>query len=345
MKKQTKKIKRILFLLLCIGIGFLSASGKKVQASQEEPKAAECFLQRDGDGAEPETEERFLQRNGDGAEPRVEAEAERISLEKQMEDNRKRFFKEAGRQGIGKKQAEELFGRLLEDDIFQNGAMWMTGLRLEDIDGNGQMDMLVMVQEAEQIVFYGSGCLWFYMNEDTPYCFQEEDCPYYGSFDAFWGDVDNDENIEIVFSAQGSGCGAVGDSYKAIFKYKDHALKRMELPSDLEEDYDWGLTVDVIQEPAIDSYSAYCPYLDEILPFCRKNECPPSDTAHTVGGNARGFYNLSMAEYEGKNVLQASEYLYGEGGVADCVAIAQFLITWEEDGTPVVIKWWIEVNI
>lgn len=326
MKRQAKKISRMVLVLLCMGVGFLSASGKKVQASQEEPQALECLSKGDKDEAE------------------LGAEEERISLEKQMEENRERFFEEARRQGIGMEQAEELFGRLLEDDIFQDGAMWLTGLRLEDMDGNGQVDMLVMVQDAEQIVFYGSGGLWFYINDDTPYCFAEEDCSYYGIFDVFWEDVDNDENVEIVFSAQGSGCGAVGDSYKAIFKYKDHTLKQMELPSDLEEDYDRGLTLDVIQEPAIDSYSAYCPYLDEILPFGRKNECPPSDTAHTVGGNARGFYNLSPVEYEGKNVLQASEYLYGEGGVADCVAIAQFLITWEEDGTPIVIKWWIEEN-
>lgn len=43
-----------------------------------------------------------------------------------------------------------------------------------------------------------------------------------------------------------------------------------------------------------------------------------------------------------KKVLQASEYLHGEGGIVHDVAIAQFLITWEKDGTPKVVKWWIE---
>ena len=65
-------------------------------------------------------------------------------------------------------------------------------------------------------------------------------------------------------------------------------------------------------------------------------------TAQLAGGNARGFYNLSLAEYEGRNVLKASEYLYGEDGVADCAGIAHFFITWEEDGTPAVVKWWLE---
>ena len=203
-------------------------------------------------------------------------------------------------------------------------------------------DMLVMVQDAEEIVFYGSGGLWLYMNEDAPYCFEEEACSYYGIFDVFWADVDNDENAEIVFSAEGFGCGAVGDSYKAIFKYRNNTIERMELPSDLDVDYDQGLTVDVIREPEADSYSAYCPYLDEILPFHRKHGGQSPQTAELAGGNARGFYNLSLAEYEGRNVLKASEYLYGEDGVADCAGIAHFFITWEEDGTPAVVKWWLE---
>lgn len=116
----------------------------------------------------------------------------------------------------------------------------------------------------------------------------------------------------------------------------------MELPSDLDVDYDQGLTVDVIREPEADSYSAYCPYLDEILPFHRKHGGQSPQTAELAGGNARGFYNLSLAEYEGRNVLKASEYLYGEDGVADCTGIAHFFITWEEDGTPAVVKWWLE---
>lgn len=155
---------------------------------------------------------------------------------------------------------------------------------------------------------------------------------------------DIDENVEIVFSAQGTGCGAAGDSYKAVFKYKNHAIERMELPLDLEEDYDSGLRVELIQEPEADRYSAYCPYFNEKISFRGKNiegwELP--DTAQVTGGNVRGFFNLYPAEYGGETVLQASEYLHGEGGIAHCVAIVHFLIAWEGNGQPKVIKWWIE---
>lgn len=323
MKKRTGKI--ILFLL-CIGISSLAASGKKVRASQENTGVLGCFMQKTADVFKPE---------GGG---------EKGALEKQMKENREYFFEEARSQAVETKQAEKLYERLLEDAVFQNGSRKLTGLRLYDIDGNGQTDMIVMVQEAEEIVFYGSGGLWIYMNEDMPYCFEEEACSYYGIFNVFWADVDNDENTEIVFSAEGFGCGAVGDSYKAVFKYQNNTIQQMALPSDLDVDYDCGLTIDVIQEPEVDSYNAYCSYLDEILPFRRKNGDTPPETAQLAGGNARGFYNLSAAEYEGRNVLQASEYLYGEGGVADCAAIAHFYITWEEDGAPTVLKWWIEAE-
>lgn len=324
MKKWMKKISRVILILLCIGTAALCTSDEKVQASQEEPAAALRLLKAAGNRRALDTEK------------------EKSFLEEQIKADKERFYEEAERQGIGSEQAEELFGRLLADEIFEKGLMELTGLRLDDIDGNGQMDMLIMVRDREEAAFYGSGALWFYMNEDAPYCFQEEACSYYGMFDVFWADMDNDGNVEMAFSAEGSGCGAAGDSYKAVFKYKNHTLEQMDLPSDFEEDYDCGLIIDVIQEPAANSYSAYCPYLDEMLPFHRENGCPPPETAEVTGGNVRGFYNLALAEYEGKHVLQASEYLHGEGGTADCAATAQFLITWEEDGTPEVIEWWVE---
>ena len=37
-----------------------------------------------------------------------------------------------------------------------------------DIDGNGQIDMLVMVHDESEENFYGMGALWIYMNEDAP---------------------------------------------------------------------------------------------------------------------------------------------------------------------------------
>lgn len=108
-----------------------------------------------------------------------------------------------------------------------------------------------------------------------------------------------------MFSAQGTGCGAVSDSYKAVFKYRDHAIERMSLPSDLEEDYDCGLQVDLIQEPEIDRYSAYCPYFDEQIFFHAENieGYPPSDKARITGANARGF-----SIYASRNTMEKRYY-------------------------------------
>ena len=41
----------------------------------------------------------------------------------------------------------------------------------------------------------------------------------------------------------------------------------MKLPSDLDEDYDQGLQVELVQEPVKNVYSAYCPYFDELISF------------------------------------------------------------------------------
>lgn len=331
MERQKRKAGSIFLILLCVWLCFGCASGRQeAEGKQEE-------IENPFPGAEQEADVE------NQVSKEEEQEEEGFSPERQLKENEDFFWEEADRQKVGWQDGERCLQVLLGDDIFQGGAKKLTGLRIDDIDGNGQVDMLAMVLDAEETPFYGSGGLWFYMNEDEPYCFEEEDCSFYGWFEAFWADIDNDENMEIVFSAQGTGCGAVGDSYKAVFKYKDHAIERMELPSDLEEDYDQGIRVEVIQEPEADSYSAYCPYFDEQIFFHGENSMR-EDTlyeARCVGGNVRGFYDLRVAEYEGKKVLQASEYLQGEGGTVHGIADARFLITWE-DGTPKVIKWWIE---
>lgn len=337
MKKGLENTGGILIICLCVGLGILYAFCQRMGNAPKEVKK-EKTLQM------VQTVQKLLPEDADGTGQEAEKENEVFSPENQLKINEEEFYAEAKKQKVEANQAEELFGRLMEDEIFRKGAMALTGLVIDDIDGNGQADMLVMVLDGEEPAFYGSGGLWIYMNEDEPYCFDEEDCSFYGWFYAFWEDIDNDENVEIVFSAQGTGCGAVGDSYKAIFKYKNHRIERMELPSDFEEDYDCGLGVELIQESEADRYSAYCPYFNEKILFHGKNiegwELP--DTPQVTGGNVRGFFNLCPVEYEGKTVLQASEYLHGEGGTVHCVGIANFLITWEKDGTPRAIKWWIE---
>lgn len=365
------RIGRILILLLCMTACVSCAFGQGVQEEQAgalRPSAEES--RKDGqtpeeesstddqtpeeesstDGQTPEEGSSADSRTpgeerGEGAaldeENAVETD---FSPERQMQENKELFLEKAKEQKAETVLAERLFRRLVEDGIFQDGTRALTGLMIGDIDGDGQTDMLVMVQDAAERPFYGSGGLWFYMNADEPYCFEEEACSFCGWFDAFWADVDNDDNIEIVFSAEGTGCGAVGDSYKAVFKYRDHGIEQMALPSDLEEDYDQGLRVELVQEPVKNVYSAYCPYFDELISFRGENTAGRKlpETPQIAGGNARGFYDLCAAEYEGKKALQASEYLYGEGGTVHHVATAQFLITWEKDGTPKVLKWWIE---
>lgn len=52
--------------------------------------------------------------------------------------------------------------------------------------------------------------------------------------------------------------------------------------------------------------------------------------------------DLRCVEYKGGYAVEASEYLYGEGGHAHGVGIAKFIIVWDEDGNSRVDKWWIE---
>lgn len=240
------------------------------------------------------------------------------------------FYEKAEEQEIEWEEAEKYWERLLADNIFQDGTMELTGLVIEDMDGNGQKDLLVMILEREvkelPYVSYGSGCVWIYMNGDEPYCFAEEDACYFGVFESFAKDIDNDGNVEIVLSMMGYGV-STPDFYKVIFKYKSHNIEQMELPSDFAaDDFERGIHISVYQEPEKNRYSAYCGYLKEKIYFDAENASEAEAEAVCVGGNARGFYDLRPVKYNGKNALQASEYLYGEGGTMHGVAAAQFII-------------------
>lgn len=282
--------------------------------------------------------------DGEKEEKAENEEETDIAEETKKPDNCGLFFSMAEKCGMNQEEAAKFLQVLMKDNVFCDGSMKITGLIIDDMDGNNQKDMLVMVLDAKETPFYGSGCLWFYMNDDSPYCFKEEDCSYYGWFDVFWADIDNDENVEIVFSAEGTGCGAVGDSYKAVFKYKNHGFERMELPSDFEEDYDCGIYVEVIMEAQKNSYSAYCPYLEETISFQAENAYDETDSWQpgVAGGNVRGYFDLSCVEYNGKNALKASEYLNGEGGIVHNVGLAEFIIVWDESGEARIDKFWVD---
>lgn len=275
MKKRVEKIKYICMMLLCVGVTFGCVSDQDTNLSLE--TSTNIFVDQSEIVQTSNQEEE--QESSMQEESREETTQEVYSSERQMEQNEKIFYEEMEKQGIDQQTAKEYFQTLIEDNLFQDGEMALTGIRIDDIDKNGQKDMLVMVLDAQEMPFYGSGGLWFYINDDTPYCFSEEMCSYYGWFDIFWEDIDNDENVEIVFSAQGTGCGAVGDSYKAIFKYrnsltdnsKKHNIERMQLPSDFDEDYDCGIKIEVFQEPEKNQYSAFCPYFDETISFQAEN--------------------------------------------------------------------------
>ncbi|MDE7276006.1 MAG: hypothetical protein K2N98_04005 [Lachnospiraceae bacterium] len=189
MGKWMRQTGRILILLLCMTACVSCASGQDAQVEQagmqdlsaEEGSGADGQMPGEESGEETASDEESAAegRKPDAESPIPDAEepdaAEtEFSPERQMEENKEQFLEKAKEQKVESEQAEELLRRLAADGIFQNGDRALTGLMIDDIDGNGQTDMLVMVQDAEERPVYGSGGLWLYMNADEPYCFEEE---------------------------------------------------------------------------------------------------------------------------------------------------------------------------
>ena len=313
MSGMVRKAKMVSLMLLCVGVLCGCAARQKSEESMKGQEAQGVLTEEEQsgtaqsalaeEGQEETGESAFAgasQESGGGA-----PEKEECDPKDQIRKNQEKFYEEAGKQGISQQEARACLQVLMDDNIFRDGVMELTGLRIADIDGNGQTDMLVVVQDVQEKFLYGTGGLWFYMNEDEPYCFYEEECPYFGWYSSFWADLDDDGHVEITFCAQGTGCGGPGDHYKAVFKYRDHLIERMQLPSDHDDEAsgEYRLDVYVFQEPEADSYSARCARLDEQVSFRAENtggwDLP--DAVRQAGCNVGGFYDLRVAEYEGKN--------------------------------------------
>lgn len=286
-----------------------------------------------------------LQQNQSAAVVELAAKVITVAENKDSNDkvynNEEIFYEHTDAQDIDRHEADKYWDMLLADNVFKDDTMQLTGLVVDDMDDNGLNDLLVMIIDWENWTIHDNGCVWFYMNADEPYCFDAEAGSYYGDFDFFAEDIDNDGNTELVLCTFGWGTG-FPDTYIAIYKYKDHALKRMELPSDLDRDDEWGINISVKQEEDKNQYSAYSSYFDEEIFFEAENVDSAESSYDVCYGNVRGLTNLRPVKYQGKNALQASEYLAGEGGWTHLVATAEFIILWDESGHGYVDSWWIE---
>lgn len=234
--------------------------------------------------------------------------------------------------GFSEEDTQVLYQRLEESKILEGEAMRLTGLALNDYDGNGMTDMLVcLYEDKEDAEPYTDGCLYLFMNADEPYYIYDDFCCYYYGdiFGDFGADIDNDQNTEIVFCVQGTGCGGVGDCQKFVIKYKGSEIERMELPNDFTQDYDCGLTVEIEKDAETGLYSAYCPYLDKTIEFAAEES--EEEYEALSGGNCRGYFSLELSEYEGEQLLTGYEYLYA-GAIVNSVGTARFVFDWDENG-------------
>lgn len=314
---------------------------REAETAQEDAKESELGQEV---SEQPESDRGIADEDG---ESRV---AEDVSGEvsRETEDyavrNKERFYECAEMLEMDRAEAESRYQRLCGDNVFKDHTAVLVGADIEDLDQNGQPDMVVMVQEGEYY-YYGEGCIYFYMNEDEAYCFRDEDYPFFFGFNLVPGDFDGDGNTEIAFESLGTGCGGAGDWHPRILKYKDYTMMPMDFPYEADDDSnnsDWrGVSISVAQEEQADTYSAYCAYLDDTIVFEADNMWEP-EGRRECGGNSRGYFNLWRGEYEGKDALEVSEVLYGEGGMAHVLGLAKFLIVWDENGEGKIVKWWVE---
>ena len=310
----------------------IQESLEETQASSPEPTAE----------SEPES----MPKPSSATESIPEPEQEEVVDNTQA--NMEKFYRIAEEDyGLSHEEAQRWFDIVTEDGIFDGGVREISDLIFDDIDCNGDIDMVIMVQETGMKYMYGTGALYFYMNAEEPYCFMDEEFPFFFPIDICYADLNGDGNVEIAFATYGTGVGMVGDWYRTILSYTGSTMERFEIPSDLDENYEEGINVDVIMEPEPDTYTAYCSYLDESITFQASNMYEGDEqqqylaqTPVKVGENYRGYFDLQIVTWEERNALQVNEYLFGEG--RNHVGWAYFILVWDEQGNGSVADWWVE---
>lgn len=269
-----------------------------------------------------------------------------VITEEILEQYREEFNRYARFEGApSQEETNALYQRFLDSGLMEKEEMRLTGVAVGDYDGNGCTDMVVcLFSLAEDADYYRDGCLYLFMNEDEPCRIYEEFCCYgFGAIlDVFGADVDGDGKTEVVIPIQGTGNGGPGDTCKIIAKYLDPGIQQMELPSNLEEDYDQGIEVTVKGDLEKGVYIAYCAEFDEEIEFSAGREVDGQRDQR--GGNCRGYCILKMGEYQGEEVLLGYEYLYA-GSIVECVGDAVFVIKWDEAGNPYVRDWYVEGDL
>lgn len=264
-----------------------------------------------------------------------------ISENEIMQENRETFYKHCKSSGLQDGEINAYYNRLLRDNVFKDGTLQLNSYIIRDVDHNGQKDMIIMAAEKDGID--APGYLYVYFNEADAYCYQGEICCGIGFISWNAGDIDNDENTELMIEVSNGGNGGSGGREVVILKYRNDTFEEMLLPEEFGEKYHWELDVSADINYEESTYKAYCDLLGEIsyeqFPALSNER---SRVFAVTGG--WGFYDYRCVEYQGKNALQCSEYMYGDRGHADGVASAEFILMWDEEGNCSVAKWWLKVR-
>jgi|GEM_PF-4107798 len=259
--------------------------------------------------------------------------------------------------GMSINEMNACYAKLLKDVPHTEECYEIWGIAYEDMDLNGTKDLILQLKLASGSITpdsYPGAYLCIYMNDDPVYLQAYDSSLYLGFSQVLHADADHDGYQEIIYSIFTGGNGGAGSTEKAMLKYKNHTLEQMQFPGEVSEQFsdgrDVGYEVKVLFGNEENEYKAVCDSLYKTILFQAENAVDENGKRMTpylredeqAGANCRGYAVFSIINRNGREYLQAKEYLHGEGGTSHCVGWATFLMDWDSDGNPFVFEFGVE---
>lgn len=263
---------------------------------------------------------------------------------------------------MSESEVREWYERFLADGVKIDDQTRLNGFFYGDLDGDREADVFFTTEQHDpvwcaEVYGYLGGRQCYYLRCDET---------LYG-IEASSGDINRDGRLEIAYIMNTGGCGGSGSWWKGLLQYQDGKLVELPVPGAdayaLSGEAGYTVNIYMTEEPQLyraqmeeadDTAGKTCFFKtddsieDTLVYFSpdsyKEGEHVPEFTMdQVIGASNRGFDRFEIISRDGRDYLQATQYLCA-GSPVNGIGSAVFLFDWDDAGNPYVQDFSVDGN-